>query len=138
MIKLIVRFGLLSVLFFILVELGKYAWISSYWYQEFLITLSALALVAFGFILRNHWVTRDEILTAGHQPPKEKLAMLKISDREYEVLQKLSEGLSNQDIAEKLFISENTVKTHVANIFGKLNAKRRTEAINKAKNYGLL
>ena len=56
-----------------------------------------------------------------------------ISKREYEVLELISAGLSNQEIAEKLFVSTSTVKTHVSNVLGKLDASRRTEAIAKAK-----
>ena len=56
-----------------------------------------------------------------------------ISKREYEVLELISAGLSNQEIAEKLFVSTSTVKTHVSNVLGKLDANRRTEAIARAK-----
>jgi DNA-binding CsgD family transcriptional regulator len=56
-----------------------------------------------------------------------------LSKRETEVLQKMSEGLSNQEIADALFVSLNTVKTHTANIFIKLEVKRRTQAIQKAR-----
>jgi two-component system, NarL family, response regulator LiaR len=56
-----------------------------------------------------------------------------ISKREYEVLELLSNGLSNQEIADKLFVSTSTVKTHVSNVLAKLNASRRTEAIANAK-----
>ena len=63
---------------------------------------------------------------------------LGISPREYEVLELMSAGLSNQEIADKLFISLNTVKTHSANIYLKLDAKRRTQAIQKAKELQLI
>ncbi len=56
-----------------------------------------------------------------------------ISKRELEVLQLKAEGYSNQEIAGKIFISLSTVKTHVAGIFLKLNAKRRTDAIRIAQ-----
>jgi len=56
-----------------------------------------------------------------------------ISKREYEVLELLSSGLSNQEIADKLFVSTSTVKTHVSNVLAKLDASRRTEAIANAK-----
>ena len=56
-----------------------------------------------------------------------------ISKREFEVLELIAAGLSNQDIAERLFVSHSTVKTHVSNVLGKLGAARRTEAIAKAK-----
>lgn len=58
---------------------------------------------------------------------------LKISKREYEVLELMSKGLSNQEIADRLFISLPTVKTHSSNLFEKLDVKRRTQAIHKAK-----
>ena len=56
-----------------------------------------------------------------------------ISNREFEVLELMAAGLSNQDIADKLFVSTSTVKTHVSNVLAKLEASRRTEAIAKAK-----
>lgn len=56
-----------------------------------------------------------------------------ISNREFEVLKLIAAGLSNQDIADRLFVSTSTIKTHVSNVLSKLEASRRTEAIAKAK-----
>ena len=61
------------------------------------------------------------------------LKRLGLSRREFEVLELIAAGLSNQDIAERLFVSTSTVKTHVSNVLAKLDASRRTEAIAKAK-----
>jgi two-component system, NarL family, response regulator LiaR len=61
------------------------------------------------------------------------LQRLGISKREYEVLELISQGMSNQEIAERLFVSMSTVKTHVSNIFSKLDASRRTQAVQRAK-----
>jgi ATP/maltotriose-dependent transcriptional regulator MalT len=61
-----------------------------------------------------------------------------ISKREYEVLELIAQGLSNQEIADKLFVSVSTVKTHAANIFAKLDARRRTQAIQRAKELHLI
>jgi len=58
---------------------------------------------------------------------------LGISKREFEVLELIAAGLSNQDIADKLFVSTSTVKSHVSNVLAKLDASRRTEAIARAK-----
>ncbi len=66
------------------------------------------------------------------------LASLGMSQRELEVLERMSEGLSNQQIADQLFVSLNTVKTHAARIFEKLDVQRRTQAIEKAKRMGLI
>ena len=61
-----------------------------------------------------------------------------ISKREFEVLELIAAGLSNQEISERLFVSTSTVKTHVSNVLAKLDAGRRTEAIAKAKGLKLL
>ena len=63
---------------------------------------------------------------------------LGISTREYEVLEQMSKGLSNQEIADTLFISLNTVKTHAANLYVKLDVKRRTQAVQRAKELQLI
>lgn len=63
---------------------------------------------------------------------------LGISPRELEVLQLMAEGLSNQEIAGRLFVSLNTIKTHSVRIFEKLDVKRRTQAIEKAKRLSLI
>ena len=61
-----------------------------------------------------------------------------ISARELEVLELIAEGRSNQEIADKLFISLPTVKSHSSSLFGKLDVRRRTEAVHKAKSLGLI
>lgn len=63
---------------------------------------------------------------------------LGLSKRELEVLQLMSEGLSNAEIAGRLFVSLNTIKTHASNLFFKLDASRRTQAIEKAKTLNLI
>ncbi len=63
---------------------------------------------------------------------------LGITARELEILELIARGLSNREIAEKLFVSENTVKTHSSRLFDKLNAKRRTQAAQLGKDYGLI
>jgi len=66
------------------------------------------------------------------------LQRLGISKREYEVLELIAHGLSNQEIADRLFVSLNTVKSHSSHLFMKLEARRRTEAIRRAKELRLL
>jgi len=61
-----------------------------------------------------------------------------LSQRELEVLRLMAEGLSNQEIGERLFLALNTVKGHNRNIFGKLQVQRRTEAVARARELGLL
>ena len=63
---------------------------------------------------------------------------LGITSRELEILQAIAEGLSTREIAAKLFVSENTVKTHSSRLFEKLQAKRRTQAVQLGKEAGLI
>ena len=63
---------------------------------------------------------------------------LGVSDRELEVLALLAAGRSNKEIANQLHVSPNTVKTHVAKLFEKLEAKRRTQAISRARELGMI
>jgi len=72
------------------------------------------------------------------RPRQEVLDFYGISPREWEVLVCLAQGLSNDEIAQKLFVSANTVKTHLGNVYGKLAVSRRTQAIDKARTLGLL
>ena len=80
------------------------------------------------------FVTRNEefVLNAGL------VAQLELSKREMEILGLLSLGHSNQEIADKLFISVSTVKSHIQNLFEKLEVKRRIQAIEKAKRLSLI
>ncbi|HVS92555.1 MAG TPA: helix-turn-helix transcriptional regulator [Mucilaginibacter sp.] len=63
---------------------------------------------------------------------------LNLSRRELEVLQWMAAGLSNQEIADKLFVSLNTIKTHTAQLFEKMEVKRRTQAVDLGKKLGLI
>jgi len=67
-----------------------------------------------------------------------RLAQLGITPRELEILEAMAAGFSNREIAERLFVSENTVKTHAARLFDKLSARRRTQAVQRAKDAGLI
>lgn len=66
------------------------------------------------------------------------ISQLEINKRELEILNLIARGHSNQEIAGKLFISLSTVKTHIQNLFEKLDVKRRTQAIEKAKRLNLI
>jgi NarL family two-component system response regulator LiaR len=67
-----------------------------------------------------------------------KLSALGITPREQEVLQLIAQGLSNKEIAERVFVSENTVKTHLSRVFDKLGARRRTQAVQLGKEMRLI
>jgi len=69
---------------------------------------------------------------------QDELNRLRLSTRELEVLQLIADGLSNQQIAQRLFVSLNTIKTHTSNLFLKMEVERRTQAIEMAKRLGLI
>jgi two-component system, NarL family, response regulator LiaR len=72
------------------------------------------------------------------RPDGSKREALGITPRELEILELIARGLSNREIAEKLFVSENTVKTHSSRVFDKLGAKRRTQAVQLGKELRLI
>ena len=63
---------------------------------------------------------------------------LRITPRELEILEHIAAGLSNREIAGRLFVSENTVKTHASRLFEKLDASRRTQVVQIAQRHGLI
>lgn len=67
-----------------------------------------------------------------------RLKGLGITKRELEILELIAQGMSNREIADRLFVSENTVKTHSSHLFDKLSAKRRTQAVQIGKELGLI
>lgn len=69
---------------------------------------------------------------------EKKREILGITPRELVILELIAQGMSNREIAGKLFVSENTVKTHSSRVFDKLGAKRRTQAVQLGKEFGLL
>jgi NarL family two-component system response regulator LiaR len=86
-------------------------------------------------------VVVKEVLLASPRPftlNETRLRELGITRRELEILELIAGGLSNREIAEKLFVSENTVKTHSSRLFDKLSAKRRTQAVQFGKEMGLI
>ncbi len=77
-------------------------------------------------------------VTGSFELNSRKVEELAITPRELEILQLIASGLSNREIAERLFVSENTVKTHSSRLFDKLGARRRTQAVQFGKEFGLI
>ena len=78
------------------------------------------------------------VLTREFVMDRVRLEQLGITPREFEILELIARGMSNREIAEKLFVSENTIKTHSSRLFDKLSAKRRTQAVQIAKELRLI
>lgn len=134
--KTILVFSLLILALVLLFHFSKYALISNNLQVEIIIGAIAIVFFFVGLVLQKKSLQKPIL------PKKEinhkKIEALEISKREYEVLQKIAEGLSNKEIAEALFLSESTIKTHVSNLLVKLDAKRRTQAIQIAKSYQII
>ena len=111
--------------------------------------LTAATFAAFGIWLGLRLTRKQIVLKEVHIPVhvpaaqpfavnSKKLAELEVTPRELEILELIANGLSNREIAEKLFVSENTVKTHSSRVFDKLGAKRRTQAVQLGKEFRLI
>lgn len=100
-----------------------------------------LALIALGFMGLGIWVGARLFRRPAPAPFEANTRVqgtLKISERELEVLELLAAGRSNKEIAQRLEVSPNTVKTHIARLFEKLEVRRRTEAILRARELGMI
>ena len=134
--RTVIFYGIAMAALIGLLRLVEYKYIVRETPLEFYIGAVAVMFTALG-IWAGLRLTRPKIVEVEITGPFERddarLKSLGISRREYEVLEQIAAGLSNQDIADRLFVSPSTVKTHVSNILAKLDASRRTEAIAKAK-----
>jgi DNA-binding NarL/FixJ family response regulator len=104
---------------------------------EIYVGLIALAFMGLG-VWAGAKLFRKPIAAQAFETNTKAKTSLGISDREFEVLELLAAGRSNKEISASLNVSPNTVKTHVANLYGKLEVKRRTEAILRARELGML
>ena len=96
--------------------------------------IAGIALLFFAIGVYMNKKSLHKSIPADHLPIDEKkINDLGISKREYEILLKISEGFSNKEIGEALFVSESTVKSHISNLFSKLDVKPRTQALQRAK-----
>lgn len=100
-------------------------------------------LLATGFLALGLWLgwwllARRAVPAASSEGNPQVAEALGISPRELEVLREIAAGHSNKEIAARLHVSPNTVKTHVARLLEKLEARRRTDALRKARELGLV
>ena len=145
--KFIVLYGVLGGILIALLKLIEYRFIVVSHSIEIYGGLVALLFAALGLWLglkltkTKETVVIKEITvpaTTNFEVNQERLNQLGITKRELEILQLIAQGLSNREIAEKLFVSENTIKTHSSHLLDKLSAKRRTQAVQLGKQMGLI
>lgn len=102
--------------------------------------LLAVIFTAVGIFLGLRW-TRPQVVVREGGPfvlNEQNLREIGITPREHEILGLIAEGFSNREIGQKLFVSENTVKTHSYRLFEKLDVSRRVQAVRKGKELGLI
>jgi DNA-binding CsgD family transcriptional regulator len=145
--KHILIYGLLGGLLIALLKVVEYRFLVVEHSVEIYGGLIALVFAAVGIWLGLELTRTKEVVvfkevavpTAVPFALNEKsLRELTITRRELEILELIATGMSNREIAEKLFVSENTVKTHSSRLFDKLGAKRRTQAVQLGKELGLI
>ncbi len=134
--KTIAVFAGLIFALLLLFQVSKYAIISGNVNIEIIIAVIAIVFLIVGIYLNKKSLQKETVDTT--EIDHNKIKELEITSREYEVLQHIAQGLSNKEIAETLFLSESTIKTHVSNLLVKLNAKRRTQALQVAKELQIL
>ena len=142
-------FGLVGGLLIAALQYTEYHFVVIEHSVELYGALVAVLFAAFGIWLglritrRRETVVVREVLVPAETPGRfapntVRQQSLGITARELEVLTLVARGCSNREIAEQLFVSENTIKTHCARAFDKLGASRRTQAVQRGKELGLL
>lgn len=149
--KTVLLYGLLGGVLIALLKLVEYRYLVLEHSLELYGGIVALVFAVVGIWLgrrltRERVVTREvpvrvEVPVERREPfvrDPARVEALGITPRELDILEAMVAGLSNKEIAERLFVSENTVKTHAARLFSKLSAKRRTQAVQLAREAGLI
>ena len=143
--KTVLIYGILGGVLIVLLRLIEYRFLVLEHSLEIYGGIVALIFAGLGIWLglkftriREKVVVREVSVPGPFTRNDEKLAQLGITPRELEILEAMAAGLSNREISERLFVSENTVKTHAARLFFKLSAQRRTQAVQRAKEAGLI
>ncbi|MFZ0305712.1 MAG: response regulator transcription factor [Terracidiphilus sp.] len=155
MLRHVLIFGLVGGLLIATLQFTEYRFVVIEHSVELYSALVAILFATFGIwlglrITRRRETIREtvvvrEVLVPAEAPAPEPFApnttrqqTLGITPRELEILALVARGFSNREIATQLFVSENTVKTHCARAFDKLGAKRRTQAVQLGKEFGLI
>ncbi|MDB5977086.1 MAG: regulatory protein LuxR [Nevskia sp.] len=147
MYKHVLLYGLLCGVLIAALRLIGYRWLVVEYSVEIYGALVAAVFAALGIWLGLRLTRRSETVVVREVPvpapaafvrDESRLSALGITPRELEVLELIAAGLSNKEVAARLFVSENTVKTHSSRVFDKLGAMRRTQAVQLGKELRLI
>ncbi len=143
----ILLYGVSGVLLIAVLKLTEYRFLVVEYSVEIYVALVAALFAALGIWLGRTLIRKKPMIIIKEVPAQaadtfvvddSRVSQLGITAREQEILGLIASGLSNREIAGKLFVSENTVKTHSSRLFDKLGAKRRTQAVQIGKTAGLI
>lgn len=145
--KHVLLYGLLCGVLIAGLQFVEYRWLVMQHSVEIYGGLVAAIFAALGIWLGLRLTRRPERIVvrevlvpapAQFERDERQVASLGLTPRELEILQLIAEGLSNREIAARVFVSENTVKTHSSRVFDKLGARRRTQAVQRGKELRLI
>ncbi|WP_298898901.1 LuxR C-terminal-related transcriptional regulator [uncultured Psychroserpens sp.] len=135
--RTIVIFGTISVVIILLFQVSKFSLMNTQGFSDVFLIISGILFIALGYFITKLFYARKHTNSIQEIDIK-RIKELNISKQELKVLGLMSDGLSNNEIAEILFVTENTVKSHVSKILSKLNAKRRTEAVKIGRDLNII
>lgn len=133
--SIIIGFGLLILCLLVLFRVAEVNFMRGNVKLEIIVAIAAVIFFFAGLYFNDRSEKRSSAVpvTTSNTVDYEEIKKTGLTQREHEVLVKMAQGMSNQEIATALYLSESTIKTHVSNILFKLDAKRRTQAIQTAK-----
>jgi DNA-binding CsgD family transcriptional regulator len=147
MVKQVALYGVIGGLLIALLKFVEYKHFVLEYPSEIYGGLIALIFTVLGIYFGLRWTRAKQVVVIREVPVRmnepftmnaEKLKEVGLTAREHEILALIAQGLSNREIGEKLFISENTIKTHSSRLFEKMQVNRRVQAVQKAKELGLI
>jgi ATP/maltotriose-dependent transcriptional regulator MalT len=145
--KTVLLYGLLGGVLIVALKLIEYRWLVVEHSFEIYGGLVAAVFASVGIWLGHKLTRRTETVVvrevvagapANFVRDQCKVESLGITPRELEILELIAAGLSNREIAARVFVSENTVKTHSSRVFDKLGAQRRTQAVQRGRELRLI
>ena len=134
--RLILLYGLVLGILLVGLQLMKFSYFTGDITVEIYLGLIAITFLVIGLVVgrRNRQHPESPAVSAGKASPTSRMGVYgELSERELEVLQRVAEGETNREIAEGLFLSPDTIKSHVSNIYRKLDVSRRAQAVARAK-----
>ena len=137
----ILIFGCLLAVFAVLLQLVEYKYYIGHLTTDIYTSVVATIFTGVGIwigvnILKSK--KEEQALVTNPEMQQAKIKELNLNDREYEMLQFIAKGLSNQEIADELYLALPTIKTHISNLYSKLDVRSRTQAIYKAQALNLI